>query len=158
MSLSRESWGPKFWKILHTLAENSGSIVSPILAIDEADTWELLLKNQAFVMPCVLCRDHYINYKSTRRIPNLRELQGEDRRDFLRKWLWSCHNNVNMITHKNILPIEDLPILYNNKNIVDTYNDICLMLSIAMQRSQLKLDDVKRWKTIVTRLRMLYSI
>ena len=158
MSLSRESWGPKFWKILHTLAESSGLIGSPILSDDEADSWELLLKAQAFVMPCVLCRNHYISYKSTRKIPNLRELQGEDRRDFLRKWFWSCHNNVNMITQKNILPIEDLPILYNKQNINESYNDICLMLSIAMQRSQVKLDDVKRWKNLVTRLRMLYNI
>jgi len=65
MSLDRLWWGPKFWKILHTFAECSGGLQNQILRNDEADIWKILLKTQAFVMPCPRCRDHYLEYRNT---------------------------------------------------------------------------------------------
>lgn len=162
MSILKEWWGPKFWAVLHTLAECSGYIQSPVISNDEADAWTILLKSQPFVMPCSLCKNHFLEFKTSRRIPNIRLLQGEARRGFLREWLWSCHSNVNMTTQKENIPLEELPNLYakNNQtnNINVLYGDINQMFAIALERSLLKSEDIKRWKGVVTRLRMLYGV
>jgi hypothetical protein len=157
MSLLREWWGARFWKILHTMAECSG-ITSPIISNDEADQWKILLKGQAFVMPCALCKEHYITWYKTHRLIDLRTLKGAERKEYLRKWIWSCHNNVNKNNQKEVFPEEKITEVYKKESINEQIKDIYEMFRIALERSQLKLEDVNRWKQAVVRLRLLYSI
>ena len=157
MSLLREWWGPRFWKILHTLAECSGSISSPILANDEADYWAILLKIQGLVMPCALCRTDYAKWLFVHKIGDIRGLK-ENRRDYLRKWLFSCHNAVNSRNNKMVLEIESLAELYKKESIGKVVLEIFQMFNLAMERSQLKPEDVNRWKNALARLRILYGI
>lgn len=158
MSLLREWWGPRFWKILHTLAECSGSMNSTILSNDEAELWKILLKIQGFVMPCTLCKNHYLEWYRIHGINTIGILQGEQRRKFIRHWLLSCHNNVNITTQKPELSEENLSELYKKESISVLMKDIYEMFRIALERSHLKIEDVNRWKHAVVRLRLLYSI
>ncbi len=158
VSLSREWWGPKFWLLLHTLAECAGNQQSPILSNDEADAWEVVLKAQAFVMPCALCKQHFLEWRGYNRVPNLRSLLGEERRMWLRRWLCGCHNRVNRMTEKEEVSDEKCVELYKKERLNEPYMNLTEMFSVAMQRGQLELEDVKRWKTAVARLRMLYGI
>lgn len=158
VSLSREWWGPKFWLLLHTLAECAGNQQSPILSNDEADSWEVLLKAQAFVMPCALCKQHYLEWRASHRVPNLRSLLGETRRGWLRRWLCGCHNRVNGMTEKAEFDESRCPEIYKKERLDEPYMNLSEMFSIAIQRGQIEFEDTKRWKTAVARLRMLYGI
>ena len=157
MSLNRETWGPTFWSILHTLAEYSG-ITTSILAHDEADVWTMLLKVQAFVMPCDLCKQHYNEWKVNHRIQNLRLLNGPERKEFIRNWLWECHDSVNKKNEKVSISKEELEVLYTKEKFAENVLSIMEMFSVALERSLLKRDDIHRWRLCVTRLRILYGI
>ena len=158
MSLLREWWGPRFWKILHTLAECSGSMNIPTTANDEADLWSTLLKVQAFVMPCALCRSHYLSWYENHKLVDLRPLNGSERKAYLRRWLMTCHNNVNNEKQKLHFNEEKIIETYKKESISELVRDIHEMLRIALERSQLKLEHVNRWKSILTKLRMLYGV
>ena len=158
MSLLRESWGPNFWNILHTLAEYSGSIENINLRNDEADAWSILLKYQGVVMPCALCKQHYTEYKIRNPVKQLRELKGDLRKAYLRKWLWNCHDSVNKQFQKESPPEDTLEVMYSKKPIKQEVQNIFLMFKNALERSQLQRDDIQRWKASVIRLQLLYGI
>jgi len=158
MSLLREWWGPRFWKILHTMAECSGTMSSIIMANDEADLWTILLKGQAFVMTCALCKVHYLSWYNSHRPVNLRTLKGMERREYLCRWLLACHNNVNTQSQKELFTEERLCDAYKKSSLSEPIKDIYEMFRIALERSQLKLEDVNRWKNSVLKLRMLYGL
>ena len=158
MSLLREWWGPRFWKILHTMAECSGTMTSIIMANDEADLWTILLKGQAFVMSCALCKEHYLSWYKLNRPVDLRSLKGADRKAYLRRWLLSCHNNVNTQSQKEAFLEENLSETYKKSSLSEPIKDIYEMFRMALERSQLKLEDVNRWKNSVVKLRMMYGV
>ncbi len=157
-SLKREWWGPRFWRIFHTLAEASGGMSSPILSNDEADAWKLLLKAQTFVMPCAVCQKHFTEWKLMNRIPELRGILGMERRSWLRHWLWGCHMRVNEMNEKEG-PSEDmLPELYKKESLDEPVADLIAMFRIGIQQGTLKYDDTMLWRNAVGKLRTLYGI
>lgn len=156
--LDRMYWGPRFWKILHTLAECSGGLTNPILQNDEADIWKILLKTQAFVMPCPRCKAHFLEYRLGKPVPDLRKLKNPERKSFLTHWLWESHTNVNTEAQKESPPEEELAVMYATRDIRSEVVDIVSMFSFALQRSQLQREDTQRWKTCITRLQMLYGL
>ena len=158
VSLDRLWWGPKFWKVLHTLAECSGGLQSPILQNDEADIWKILLKAQGFVMPCLQCKDHYLKYRLYNSIPDLRKIINQERKKFLTHWLWECHTRVNRETQKESLPEEELGQLYMNRTIRSDIEELYSMFTIGLQQKQLQREDTHRWKMCITRLQILYGL
>lgn len=158
LSLQRESWGPRFWRILHTLAETSGQQVPLILKNDEADAWILLLKLQEFVMPCALCKEHYKSWRTTHRVDHLRNLQGDVRKEFLRRWLWDCHNRVNASNQKPEIPIEEAPTLYPKASIQKEVEELATMFKLAITKQVLKYEDTKMWRNVIQRLRILVGV
>jgi hypothetical protein len=158
IGLSRESWGPRFWKILHTFAECSGSYTNTILQNDEADAWNILLKAQQFVMPCILCKGHYANWIVAHKFSKLRAIVGEERRAFLRSWVWGCHNAVNITNEKPSPDLDTMPVLYPKQGIEKEIKELYSMFQLGLDKRQLKLEDIHRWKTVVARLRSMYSI
>jgi hypothetical protein len=158
VSLARDQWGPKFWEILHTMAELTGNQVSQIENNDEADAWIILLRSQAFTMPCALCKQHYLEWQKNHPFSHLRKLLGKDRRDFLRKWLWGCHDRVNQMNMKKSPEVDELPALFPKRSIGQFIKEIYAMFQLALNQQQLKPEDITRWKQVVSRLRMMYGI
>lgn len=158
VSLQRGSWGPRFWRILHTLAETSGNQSQLILRNDEADAWILLLKLQQFVMPCALCKEHYKQWRASHRTEHLRTLNGLERKEFLRAWLWGCHNRVNAMNEKPQIDLESLPDLYPKQSIQKEFMELNTMFQLAITRQTLKYEDVKMWKNVLQRLRILVGV
>lgn len=156
--LDRSYWGPRFWKVLHTLAQCSGNLQNPTMRNDEADLWKMLLKTQSFVMPCALCKQHYLEYKLNVPLLELRNLSNPDRKYFLTNWLWKCHSNVNTQAQKESPPEETLSDLYPLQSIRNEVNELILMFNLALQRSQLQREDTQRWKTCLARLQILYGL
>lgn len=158
IGLTREAWGPRFWKILHTLAEQCGNQTSPILSNDEADAWITLLKTQQFVMPCTVCKEHYKEWKKTHRYDHLRSLLGTQRREFLRNWLWGCHSRVNTMNMKPDIDLKDVSSLYPKQSIQKEVEELNGMFQLAMTKQQLNYEDIKTWKTALQRIKMLSGV
>ena len=158
LNLSRESWGPRFWKILHTLAECSGGQINTILSNDEADAWIVLLKAQQFVMPCRLCQQHYKSWQLKHRFDKLRIILGEDRRNWLREWVWGCHTDVNESNQKSSPSLNELSELYPKRKIDKEMKELATMFQLGLNKQQLKPEDVARWKLVMGRLRIMYGI
>lgn len=157
-SLSREVWGPRFWKVLHTLAECSGSQPGLIQQNDEADAWTILLKAQRFAMPCTLCRDHYSSWIVGHKLVDLRVLVGEGRRSWIRSWLWGCHSNVNTSNEKGSPDLDDLQYLYPRQSVEKEVQSLYGMFYLALEKRKLKAEDISRWKLALGRLRAMYGV
>ena len=71
---------------------------------------------------------------------------------------FDCHNNVNRQTGKELFLEENLSEAYKKTSLSEPIKDIYEMFRIALERSQLKLEDVNRWKTSIVKLRMLYGV
>ncbi len=158
IGLTREAWGPRFWTLLHTMAECSGKQTTLVQSNDEADAWSLLLRAQAFVMPCALCKQHFIEFYKLKPLGNLRGLDGEARRIRVRTWLWECHKRVNEMNEKPTPLLEDLPTLYPKQSMQKRVEELIGMFQLAHTKQQLKPDDTNRWKLQLARLRILYGI
>lgn len=158
LGLQREEWGPRFWLILHTLAECSGHQINKVLQNDEADAWIVLLKAQAHVMPCKLCKQHFIEWLHGHRVDGLRTLQGDARREFLRGWLWGCHDNVNTMNHKLGPRLEECKELYPKRNLQQPLTELQSMFSLACNKRLIELEAVQAWKKSCQRLRLLVGI
>jgi hypothetical protein len=158
IGLLKEAWGPRFWRILHTFAECSGSQTNPILESDEAEAWIVFIKSQTFAMPCVVCKTHFLEWQKMNRIEKIRSQKGLFRRAFLRQWLWECHKNVNKMNNKQSPTLEELELMYPKKNIEKELAELSTMFQQGMTTQQLKPDDVRRWKQVVARLRIMYGV
>jgi hypothetical protein len=99
MTSSKEWWGPRIWRILHSLAELS----------DRSDCmflWKGVLRHTADILPCELCRTHF-----HARIPSYHAsiaLQRDLVRERIRDFLWSSHQSVNEQHAKTGIPREKL--------------------------------------------------
>ena len=158
IGLNREAWGPRFWKILHTLAEGSGRQSHIITSNDEANMWILLLKTQANVMPCDLCKKHYVEWYVKNRPDNLVNIKGEERRIWIRRWLWGCHNQVNVANGKDSPQLELMPFMYPLTSLKKEYNELLGMFQLAHNKQQLKPEETGKWRNAVAHLRAMVGI
>jgi len=108
---SKDSWGPKLWRVLHNLAWLSDRT-------DVIFLWKKILKTLTDVMPCPICRAHlaeHIQNKALFRNGNLHLLKGPDVKERMVYNIWSLHNIVNAQNGKPEFPLELLKALYVDK-------------------------------------------
>jgi len=108
---SKDSWGPKLWKVLHNLAWISDRK-------DVAYLWRKLLKTLADVMPCPLCRAHlteYLQYNAILPSKNVHLMSGTEIRERVVYNIWWLHNKVNERNGKLEFPRELMNALYADK-------------------------------------------
>ena len=84
-------WGPRVWRILHSLAEISDRT-------DCGPAWAVVLRETANMLPCTVCRAHFHEH-----IRGLHLSVGRAPREELRRWLWNVHRETG-----GALPFEDL--------------------------------------------------
>ncbi len=110
-----KEWGPLFWAVLHTAAEQLGKPRAPINQTDEVNTWMLLLKSVEGAMPCQMCRDHYHTWLGSHPVSAFTSLRGQTLREAARKWLYELHEDVNRRREVvSGISIEQLPSLYGS--------------------------------------------
>jgi len=109
---SKDSWGPKLWRVLHNLAWLSDRTDLPFL-------WKKVLKSLTEVMPCPICRAHlaeYIQNHALFTIKNLHLVKGPEVKERMIYNIWMLHNSVNQRNGKPEFPLELLKALYVDKN------------------------------------------
>lgn len=158
IGLSKEAWGPRFWSILHRFAEQSGRQNNAVQENDEADAWMILLKAQAHVMPCALCKNHYLEWQNQQKPELLRGIKGPERRIFLREWLWGCHERVNEMNGKPSFSLDTMPVKYPKQSVEKEFQELKTMFSLALNKLQLKVEDIHRWRQAVSRLRVMQGM
>ena len=89
MIYGKEMWGPKAWHLLHAFSINNNSG-------KKKHNYYIFYTTFAYIIPCIKCSDHYSNiiyYK----IPIIEE---HIDKTYLKKWVYSIHNEVNSILNK----------------------------------------------------------
>jgi hypothetical protein len=74
-SVSQKTWwGPRIWRILHSLAEIGQG------RTDTGSGWLAVLRTTTAILPCAICRDHFASAMRPIRIPT-----------GVRRGLWAAH-------------------------------------------------------------------
>jgi hypothetical protein len=120
-----EEWGPVIWRVLHGLAEKSGNVIDVVNRIEELNIWPRLIKVLTQGLPCEECREHYSEWLKTNpfKLPtNYNEVK-----EYIKRWLFDLHNNINIRNNKDIFEYNDLVEMYSNvplKLTIDMLNKI----------------------------------
>ena len=102
------TWGPLFWRVLHTIAEQVGKNKPPFMQADEVSRWIVFMKTVGGSLPCAVCREHYQAALKKYPLADLATLRGPAFRTAAKRWVWGIHQDVN--GRKNVVGItyEDL--------------------------------------------------
>jgi len=121
-----EQWGPIMWSVLHGLAERSGRLTSDLQKDDERRAWDLLFKTLEKSIPCDHCRKHYGSWYTARK-PSLPEDYTQFH-EYVRKWLYDLHEDVNQRTKKTPFPYEKMEETYKNLKMQNLINQLRLLV------------------------------
>jgi hypothetical protein len=146
-----EEWGPLLWKILHSLAEKVGSKSFD----EERREWNRLLTLTTDILPCTVCKAHYKEVIKANPIAPVLKMTPTEARLFLRTWLWTLHNEINVGNGKPELPFDELPALYGETDIRDTYWRLEPVMKVAIIKSGVGYIAWQKW---VASCKMLYSL
>jgi hypothetical protein len=116
-----EEWGPVMWRVLHGLAEKSGNVNDPVHKIEEVNVWPRLIKVLTQGLPCDECRDHFNIWLKAN--PFKLPTNYIQTKEYIKKWLFDLHNNVNERNGKS---------LFNYTELNDVYSNVPLKLTIDM--------------------------
>ena len=151
------AWGPLVWTILHGLAELSGKQVSSILQDDEKRLWVVLLKGITHMLPCDQCRDHYAMWIAKYPVDILLTIAYSDVGEWIRRWLFDLHNDVNMRTSKPVFLYENL-VMYKGVGITATWRRLEPVMKLAIQLNGISLLPWKKWLATVRSLQGIYGV
>lgn len=149
---STADWGPILWTILHGLAQRAGRSVLPA---DEIREWQKFLKVTGEILPCDHCRDHYHQYSTHHPLTQIKTLSKEDMKTFVKKWLWTLHNEVNTSHTKPSFTYTDLDTTYNNVSLQDQIWRLDPVMKRAIQLSGVSL---LKWTAWLHSYKMLLSL
>jgi hypothetical protein len=122
-------WGPRMWRFLHSMAEKVGKSIDVRSQTqrnnEEKRLWIVLIQLLQKTMPCPLCRQHFREYVMRNGFGQIFNVIGDDRRNGLRTWLWSLHNQVRERKSQSIdISIEQVNSLYKDYNHAQKTEDI----------------------------------
>jgi hypothetical protein len=145
-------WGPILWNILHGLAERAGQ---GIIKTDEVREWQKFIKLTGEMLPCDVCRAHYQEYMKAHPPSQLTTTPFTQTNEWVKKWYWTLHNEIN--TSKNLpeYPYNDLNAQYSSVNLTDLLYRLNPVIKKAID-----LNGVQyiKWTAWVSSYRMLRSI
>ena len=151
-------WGPLLWIILHSLAERATKVVSPLFEIEERKTWISLLQTTESILPCPDCRAHYKQWIDTHPVSIVQTMAYADLREFLRRWLYDLHQNVNSFSGKPGIAYEDLSTRYRSENIPATFKNLEPVEKRAIQLQGIKLQPWANWVKLYKSLLNVYGV
>ena len=147
-------WGPFAWTILHALAERTTRIVYALYEKDERRAWVELLKATGNMLPCEECRTHYNTWLAEHPVTSIMTMPYSELREWIRTWLWSLHENVNLRLGKESFPYENLTQKYSSGSISWTFKTFELIEKRAIQQQGVNLkawlDWVKQYRTLTS--------
>jgi len=147
-------WGPLLWKLLHALAEKAGSAPMVGLRGDEIRAWTAILGTLGKTLPCEVCRDHFNGYVSGH--PIVIPDNYANIREYIRRWIYELHNDVNCRTDKEAYAYERLNEVYGWVNLRETWGVLDVLMKRAILGSALPLLSWTKWSAHVKTLFGMY--
>ena len=146
-------WGPHLWTILHSLAERIGQPHLKKLQAEETRLWTGLLGSLRYSLPCPLCKKHFTNFYSNHSVSLIST-------DFIRNWLYECHNNVNTINSKiNILSIEEIKSIYSKPfNFSYHYGVVLEHMTRSIRLGWCSREDIGRTNRFFQEIKRFYDL
>ena len=95
-----KEWGPIVWKIIHTCCEHLGRNTKPLLQTDEINAFKTFMSKTGSVLPCVICRKHYMAYY----LKHKRAITYIELREYAQTYYYGLHEEVNK--EKGVTPFE----------------------------------------------------
>ncbi len=124
-------WGPKFWRNLHTYAENVGVLLDESKDEIVASKMNTIINDLPLVIPCSVCQLHAAEYIKAHPI-NLIGLKRTALRDAARLYLYTFHNSVRTSKGQPIIVnLEDLETLYGAPLTRSQIIDLPILISKA---------------------------
>jgi Erv1 / Alr family len=148
-------WGPLIWALLHALAERAGRARDPFVQADERNIWPKFLRAVADVLPCPNCREHYKEWLATHPFTPLKTIPYEELGDWIRRYLFDLHNNVNERNEKPIFLWEDLAPTYGDFDFFHGYHRAIPPLKRAIELSGISFLKYNDW---INSFRLLESV
>ncbi len=158
--VQNSEWGPRLWRVLHTLAERLGRQGVPLLAMDEVRAWIFLLRETGEVMPCALCRKHYKEWRKEHPLDAFLETRGGGLlQQRARSWLWSLHEAVNRRREMAGVAEEDVPALYaSSAGLQADVEALVKLFQQAVLERQIDGGALREWRARLTMVRRLVGV
>ncbi len=156
--LSRETWGPHLWMVLHTLAERSGSRPTVLEDTDEGYAWKGLLSHLQDIMPCALCVTHFKEAVARFGPALVVTNRGQTRRRLLRTFFWKLHNSVNERNQKEIVPEEFLERYTDQEAFRTSFRFLGTLVKTGVESGKLQLLAANKVLRILDQLRRMVSM
>ncbi len=141
-------WGPRLWRILHSLVEKTGRVTLNRQQAEESRLWNSFLMNLRKSLPCIHCRKHYSDYLLSNPYITILTKIGTERQNRLREWFYIFHNSVNTRTGKTYdKTLEELPTIYGSYLSTDFNTDRNILLDNmrrALQKGFITRDDLQK--------------
>lgn len=148
-------WGPIAWDILHGLAERAGRQSNTLIQKDEMQHWIQLIESVEKMIPCDVCRGHYKEYLTINPVRILSDMPYSGLRDFVRKWFWSLHNEINEGNDKPLFTYGDLSGRYGSVPIKMRLDQLSAPIQRAMTLNGVRL---LHWKAFEREVRTLLGM
>lgn len=153
-------WGPPLWRILHWLAEQVGQQNSKILQADENEAWKRLFRILAQVLPCAMCRGHYLNYmKGHFDLDKISNTTNQiEKYELIRRWLFELHEDVNVRrgVGSSGITLDTLKEVYADLNFVEERNKFYEIAAKSVRKNIITRDSLMSLKTVLATLYGLY--
>ena len=150
-------WGPLFWKILHGLAARAGRSTDTILRGDEIRIWIQVLTQILYCLPCDVCRDHYGRWLSARPVQVLNDLPYAQTAEWIQRYLFDLHNEINEGNDKPVFAFSDLASAYKGVNITGSWRALEPVMKKAITLNGISLLPWKKWLGYVRMLQGIYG-
>lgn len=135
-------WGPRLWRIFHSLVEKSGKGKHRLYDEEEKRAWTNLINGLRTALPCPLCRQHYKAYLKSTPFEATLLKKGTERQGVLREWFWTFHNHVRMSKEQPLeFLFEQVETTYKDYTKKDYDADVAVMID-HMRRGMFQ-----RWLT-----------
>ena len=112
-------WGPRVWKLLHTLAERVGMSGRAIADSDAGNALNYIIQRLPEVLPCSECSTHAATYLLANKF-NASGRIGKDLQSYVRDYLFAFHNTVRERKGQTPFTMEEYTGLYKEYTQLDS--------------------------------------
>jgi hypothetical protein len=151
-------WGPLFWKLLHGLAQHSGTQTDSNLQSDEIRNWIHIFTGLQNCIPCDICRAHYGVWLKNHPVNVLSTMPYTEIGQWIRHWFWNLHNEINEGNDKPVFEESQLEDTYKHIEITPSWRALEPVMKLAINLNGISLLPWKKWLSYLRTVQGLYGI
>jgi hypothetical protein len=108
------------------------------------------------MLPCPDCREHFASWINGHPIKPFLAVPYSEKGEWIRRWLYDLHSDVNRRLSKTNLAYDELVITYRNVNVPETLKKLDPLTLSAMKLGGASILKYKEWLKQLGMLRGLY--